>query len=485
MLCAVGVLLAACARSGGAPNVLRIVLHAVGKNMVLDSCALHSLSIFKQHLHPSAYGGKAKEGLSLFALLNRTRSKVGERQLRQWFSAPTYDRQVLDARLDAVSFFVGAASNGDLFTHVREALAGAKDMARCISRIRTGCKIADLKELRDHCGAHRQVHELLTAQSIAAEERGLRLPTLLRRFVDENALTASLTNVAQLLSALVNFPASTAEATRVVINDGVDAERDRLVAVLDSLQEALDEASALERDAALGALIEGGLLPQGTTASAAARSPLVSLVCEMQVLYVPQLGFFLNAPSELLRYYERNLPEELRPRMVIGHEGFASGERVYCKSATADHLDASVGDIVSQIADRDLAIVHQLETRLLQKADKLLASLELLANLDAVSALAHAAHDLGFCRPDLTDERVVELQGAWHPIAAARLAEAQEFIPNDIALGTAGAEPTREAMMVLTGPNGSGKSVRERAHAHVHSPPVLDVCTPVCALLNR
>jgi DNA mismatch repair ATPase MutS len=137
MLRAVGVLLAACARAGGTVGVLRIVLHAVGKNLVIDSCALNSLSIFKRHLHPSAYGGRAKEGLSLFALMNRTKSKVGERKLRMWFAAPSNDKAVLDERLDAVSFFVGSAST-DLFTHVRESLSGCKDVARCISRIRTG-----------------------------------------------------------------------------------------------------------------------------------------------------------------------------------------------------------------------------------------------------------------------------------------------------------------------------------------------------------
>lgn len=462
MLRAVGVLLAACTRAGGSGSVLRIVLHAVGRNLVLDSCALHSLSIFQQHLHPSAYGGRAKEGLSLFALLNRARCKVGERQLREWFNSPTYDRAVLDARLDAVSFFVGAASAGDLLAHVREALAGAKDVARCVRHVRTGCRLADLKELRDHCYAHRRAHELLAAQAAAAEERGFTLPALLRRFVDEGGLAASLSNVAQLISALVNFPASAAEATRVVINDGVDAERDRLVAVLDSLPDALNEASALEREAAFGALVAGGLLPADANAAAPAHRQLEELVERLQVLYVPQLGFFLSSPPELLHVYEAQLREDLRPRMFVGHEGFASDDSTYCKSATAEHLDTSVGDVVSQIADRDLAIVHQLEARLLHKADKLLASQEMLATLDALCSLAHAAHELRLCRPELTDDRVVELEGAWHPIARARMAEGHEFIPNDTALGptatTSGGE-RRASMMVLTGPNGSGKSV--------------------------
>jgi len=50
--------------------------------------------------------GKHKEGLSLFGIMNRTRSVPGKRLLRLWFLRPLYDAQLLNDRLDSIEFFM-------------------------------------------------------------------------------------------------------------------------------------------------------------------------------------------------------------------------------------------------------------------------------------------------------------------------------------------------------------------------------------------
>jgi DNA mismatch repair protein MSH5 len=46
--------------------------------------------------------GRAKEGLSVFGLLNRCVTPPGRRLLRLWFARPLVDMAALESRLDAV-----------------------------------------------------------------------------------------------------------------------------------------------------------------------------------------------------------------------------------------------------------------------------------------------------------------------------------------------------------------------------------------------
>lgn len=50
--------------------------------------------------------GVAKEGFSVFGLLNKCVSAVGKRLLRLWFARPILNLGVLNDRLDAIEFFV-------------------------------------------------------------------------------------------------------------------------------------------------------------------------------------------------------------------------------------------------------------------------------------------------------------------------------------------------------------------------------------------
>ncbi|CAG8852259.1 16609_t:CDS:2, partial [Racocetra persica] len=63
------------------------------------SLCLSSLQIFEDESHPNMHmQTKAKEGLSLFGILNNTRTVLGKYLLKQWFLRPTLDLAVLDER---------------------------------------------------------------------------------------------------------------------------------------------------------------------------------------------------------------------------------------------------------------------------------------------------------------------------------------------------------------------------------------------------
>ncbi|CAA7032420.1 unnamed protein product [Microthlaspi erraticum] len=85
-------------------SVMEIPLN---KFLKLDAAAHEALQIFQTDKHPSHMGiGRAKEGFSVFGMMNKCTTPMGRRLLRSWFMRPILDLEVLDRRLNAVSFFL-------------------------------------------------------------------------------------------------------------------------------------------------------------------------------------------------------------------------------------------------------------------------------------------------------------------------------------------------------------------------------------------
>jgi DNA mismatch repair ATPase MutS len=76
--------------------------------MRIDADTLQALHIFSTEHHPLiAKGpGKGKEGFSLFTLLDRTRSKIGRKCLKEWMLHPLLDPIAIQERQDGVELFL-------------------------------------------------------------------------------------------------------------------------------------------------------------------------------------------------------------------------------------------------------------------------------------------------------------------------------------------------------------------------------------------
>ena len=97
-------------------------------------------------------------------------------------------------------------------------------------------------------------------------------------------------------------------------------------------------------------------------------------------------------------------------------------------------------------------ILTKLSRRIAQIADELQLSQEALIELDFLFACARLSQDLECSSPHLSDEGLLKLSQARHPLLA--LKPHMEVIPNDIELGGEVAP-----VLVITGPNAGGKTV--------------------------
>lgn len=82
-----------------------VVEISLNKFLKLDAAAHEALQIFQIDKHPSHMGiGRAKEGFSVFGMMNKCVTPIGKLLLRNWFLRPLLDVENLNGRLDAVSF---------------------------------------------------------------------------------------------------------------------------------------------------------------------------------------------------------------------------------------------------------------------------------------------------------------------------------------------------------------------------------------------
>lgn len=130
--------------------------------------------------------------------------------------------------------------------------------------------------------------------------------------------------------------------------------------------------------------------------------------------------------------------------------------------------------ITPELKERESLILHaeeraqeleeelyaELLARLAAIAPRLRATAEAIAELDVYLALAHVAAEYNYVRPELGDDRRIQLVAARHPVVERTLA-AGSFVANDVLLDG------EHAIHLITGPNMSGKSTYLRMTALV------------------
>ncbi len=104
--------------------------------------------------------------------------------------------------------------------------------------------------------------------------------------------------------------------------------------------------------------------------------------------------------------------------------------------------------------DRSILLEQQLfekiRQELLPHLPKFQDLADALARLDVLSSLAALAQERRYCRPVLSEERVLEIIDGRHPVLEQQLGS--EFVCNDVRFGE------DDSLMLITGPNMAGKS---------------------------
>ena len=388
---------------GGVPHLMRPVVEHAGCTMPLDEMTRRNLELVEPlrttELAPRRAGSVVPDG-TLLGVVDRSRTPMGARRIRQWLLAPLLDCDAINERLDAVAALHEAPT-------CRAGMRGELDSIR------------DIERLASKAAAGRA-----TPRDVSALGDSLRqLPALgvLLREVGGAGLLGAVTDAwddcedleADIRATLVDRP-PLALGDGDAIRAGVDGTLDELRGLRDGGKEAIAAIQSAER----------------------VRTGITSL----KVGFNRVFGYYLEVSNA-----NRHLvPGDYQRRQTL------TGAERYVTPALKEY-EEKILNASERIEVRERELFEALRTRLGAQISRLQAVAERVSLLDVVSTFAEVAEQEGYTRPELHDGFDLEITGGRHPVVE-RMMPREKFIPNDVSLS----DDAR--MMVLTGPNMAGKS---------------------------
>ncbi|XP_046851108.1 mutS protein homolog 5-like [Xenia sp. Carnegie-2017] len=391
--------------------ILELKTYSLADALIIDENTYSALQIFQKESHPSAYkcGSGAKEGLSLFGMMNLTKSKIGSRLLRAWFCQPTTNLIILKERQKAIAFFQ-SPQNVENTIAIQECLKHIKCITRVLIKMSSShVSIGDWQSL------YKTVYNAIYIANICSTISDVEIAQKISR-----NFTEDLQRIASLIDKIVDFEDST-QQKRFIVNPGVDEHLDEKKRTYNGLPDFMTKVAQEE------------------------LSKLDESITECNILYLPQLGYLLAIPRT----------EEMMEEKDFEIEGlefvFFSDNTIHYKSANTRELDRLLGDTLCEITDHETAIMHRLQNIVLEHTDLLLKVMEYAAELDCLIALSVHAKENNYVCPEITVENILTIKGGRHPLQEMYVTP---FVANDTYM-----EKENSRMKILTGPNASGKSV--------------------------
>ena len=385
-----------------------------GSTLFIDPATRTNLELLK------TLSGDRRGGL--LKTIDRTVTGGGGRLLSERLMSPLTDPDGINQRLESVSWFL---ANTALADGTREALRGAPDMPRALSRIalnRGGPR--DLGAIRQGFEAAGMLSELLDGKE-APEE------------------------IAEASSDLQALPDAVAAMLDAALADELPLLKRDGGFVRSGHHEELDEMRALRDESRK---VIAGLQQQyaGDTG-----------VKSLKIKHNNVLGYFIEVTAGNSAALTEG--DEAKARFI--HRQTMANAMRFTTTELAD-LESRIANAADRALTIELEIYGQLTDAVTAVAEAISRAARAIAAIDVSAALARLAEEQGYSRPTVDLSTRFRIVGGRHPVVEQALRKQAEgpFVANDCDLSPAdGAQ--EGAIWLLTGPNMGGKSTFLRQNA--------------------
>ena len=380
-------------------HLTRLQRFVAGDAMLLDPTAVATLELLETAQERASRG-------SLIGSIDRTRTPMGARLLRQWLLRPSLDLAVIARRQEAIEALV---DNPALRASLSIRLRGVGDLERLTSRAALGVAHArDLVALRGFLAGLPALREELAGLDAA----------LGREIADDITAPAGLGKY--LEEALEDEPPLVLREGGL-IREGWSPE---LRELRQSVRDAKEWIASLEQ-----------------------RERARTGIGTLRVRFNRVFGYAL----EIGNAHAAKVPADyLRRQTLVGAERYVTVE---LKEQESRVLGAE-----ERIARLEFDLFTEVRAQVAAHAEELLRTARAVGTLDTLAALADVAHERGHVRPAVDDTLLIDIADGRHPVL--EVAADPPFTPNDVLL-----DPAADQIAILTGPNMSGKSVFMRQTA--------------------
>ena len=385
---------------GALASLTRIGAYEPDDHVAVDATTQRNLEVTE----PMTPGGR-----TLFGTIDHTETSAGGRLLKEWLLRPLRRTRTLERRQRAVGALVGDALVRE---GIAETLSAVYDVERAASRAVSGSADADvLLGVRETLAAVPDLTERIEGSPELADSPVAGLFGDLDR--------AAIADLRSELGALADDPPKTLHEGGL-IERGYDDDLDDLVARHEAAVEFFETLEEREkRRHGLSRVTVGRNRTDGYYVQ----------VPKSEADDVPERYEGIKT----LKNAERYVFEELRER------------------------EREVFRLEDERGEREYEAFCRLRASVAEDAELLGAVGRALAELDVYCSLAAHAARRGWTRPELTDDRVLDVEAGRHPVVETET----QFVPNDLYLDR------DRRFLLVTGPNMSGKSTYMRQAALV------------------
>src|SRR5262245_13356317 len=356
-------------------HVTRIERHDPGTTVALDRTTRRRLDLVERP-------GGEREG-TLLEVLDATKTALGGRLLREWILAPLRDPAAIRRRHDGVEELV---KDEALRRDVGLALSCVRDVERVLARVATNR--ANARDLLSLAQSLEPLPRLRLALSLAYSTTLAGLRERIDPFEDLKAL---------LLGAIVDDPPPTVREGGM-LREGYDAALDEVRGASRSGKDWIAEYQRREAD----------------------RTGIPNL----KVGFNRVFGYYVEISKTNLG----KVPPEYERRQTV-----ATGERF----TTADlrRREETVLGADERAKEMEARLFQALREQVAARIPAMQALASVLAEIDVLASFAEAAARGGWVRPEILEDRTLDLADARHPVVERHLPPGERFVPNDVSLG--------------------------------------------------
>ncbi len=362
------------------------------ENLKATYATLRGLEIFPRD--------KESESNSLIGFVDKTRTSMGTRFLKQFFQSPSRDLKIINQRLDLIETLIG-----DLNTlkNIRITLEEIRDVDRIMAKCSTGKATAgDLRNL---------AQAMLSYIQIEGELRNFKIKLFQEISLKDQKLLTELS--ATILNTINEELGAHAEKGNL-IKSGTHPERDRLARLAYS---ATDEIIQLETKYRQETGIGNLKIKQNNIS-----------------------GYFIEISNSHLS----KVPKHFSRRQTL-----VNNERYVTKELEA--FEKEVIEANHKLIRLEKEIFENFVTQILKNSSLILDIAKRVAQIDVYQSLAWVAKQENFTRPTFSpNKKIMSIKGAWHPLIKANIKES--FITHNVELNQ------KTPFALITGPNMAGKT---------------------------
>lgn len=337
--------------------------------MELGSTTLKHLEIFQNSSNGQVAG-------SLFAAIDRTKTPMGARRLRQKLAFPLKDKKAIELELDRVASWTERAME---LKAVRSLLGTVGDLERRALKI--GLPTNNARDLLS-------LNEALNNSLQVLEQARIEV----KPFASLKELTETLTKTLR-----EDPPLSIKQG--FMIRHGVDP--------------LLDEAILFSTEG------------QNMLAQFEEKQKALSGISSLKVRYNQVFGYYI----EITHTHKDKVPAHyLRKQTLANAERFTTDELI--------ELERKIISSEVKRFDLELHIFEELRKKTLAQTSLILELARTISDLDVVTSLAWLSVERDYVRPVFTDSGRADLKSSRHPVVEQN--SSMTFIKNDIELDPSG-----------------------------------------------